>query len=100
MSYGSDLLRLTLQGFCHINLSLHPACIYFLWLLHSDETVSTKAVLRTLGLARDFTDTNSSEYFLASVMVIGEEHGRRKEEHIKYIPEPFRELLFLNRFTN
>lgn len=29
-----------------------------------------------------------------------EEPGRRKEEHIKYIPGAFRKLLFLNWFTN
>lgn len=47
-----------------------------------------------MGLARDFTHTSSSEYFLASVIVNGEEPGQRKEEHIKYIPEVFRKLLF------
>lgn len=30
----------------------------------------------------------------------GEEPGRRKEEHIKYIPGALRKLLFLNWFTN
>lgn len=53
-----------------------------------------------MGLARDFTDTSNSECFLASVIVNGKEPGQRKEEHIKYIPEAFRKLLFLNWFTN
>ena len=34
------------------------------------------------------------------MVVNGEEPGRRKEEHIKYIPGAFRKLLFLNWFTN
>lgn len=94
------MLRLALRGFCHINWLLHSVCIYCLWLLLSDETVSISHFSEnsTVCLARDFTDTNTSEYFLVSVSVImnGEEPGQGNEEHIKYVPEPFRKLLFLN----
>lgn len=34
------------------------------------------------------------------MVVNGEEPGRRKEEHMKYIPGAFRKFLFLNQVTN